>query len=174
MKLPHWHLHNFCINALNTYIQYISKCIWQLQIGSLIIESAKKRDTGNYTCSPSNSPSATVSLNIINGKWTWKMTRTRRRFAFEAVNYRLLISDCRRIICIGGNVSGPNHSGVYSMHSGTAAQRHRHWQRSEHMTSWAPQQAGNDIRNEMKCKKHRSWDQIDIWHIETNRVHVVS
>nr|XP_043067603.1 hemicentin-2 [Drosophila bipectinata] len=37
-------------------------------IGSLIIESAKKRDTGNYTCSPSNSPSATVTLNIINGE----------------------------------------------------------------------------------------------------------
>ncbi|XP_037943149.1 zwei Ig domain protein zig-8 [Teleopsis dalmanni] len=37
-------------------------------IGSLIIESAKKRDTGNYTCSPSNSPSVTVTLNIINGE----------------------------------------------------------------------------------------------------------
>ncbi|SPP84224.1 hemicentin-2 [Drosophila guanche] len=40
----------------------------QSTIGSLIIESAKKRDTGNYTCSPSNSPSATVTLNIINGE----------------------------------------------------------------------------------------------------------
>uniref|UniRef100_A0A6P4EB47 Hemicentin-1-like n=1 Tax=Drosophila rhopaloa TaxID=1041015 RepID=A0A6P4EB47_DRORH len=38
----------------------------QSTIGSLIIESAKKRDTGNYTCNPSNSPSATVTLNIIN------------------------------------------------------------------------------------------------------------
>ncbi|KAM7361312.1 uncharacterized protein ACRADG_011209 isoform 1-T5 [Cochliomyia hominivorax] len=37
-------------------------------IGSLIIESAKKRDTGNYTCSPSNSPSVTVTLNVINGE----------------------------------------------------------------------------------------------------------
>ncbi|CAD6991059.1 unnamed protein product [Ceratitis capitata] len=34
--------------------------------GSLIIESAKKRDNGNYTCSPSNSPSVTVMLNVIN------------------------------------------------------------------------------------------------------------
>ncbi|KAH8358595.1 hypothetical protein KR093_001221 [Drosophila rubida] len=41
----------------------------QSTIGSLIIESAKKRDTGNYTCSPSNSPSATVTLNIINGEY---------------------------------------------------------------------------------------------------------
>ncbi|XP_034488747.1 hemicentin-2 [Drosophila innubila] len=40
----------------------------QSTIGSLIIESAKKRDNGNYTCSPSNSPSATVTLNIINGE----------------------------------------------------------------------------------------------------------
>ncbi|XP_054725729.1 zwei Ig domain protein zig-8 [Anastrepha obliqua] len=36
--------------------------------GSLIIESAKKRDNGNYTCSPSNSPSVTVMLNVINGE----------------------------------------------------------------------------------------------------------
>lgn len=38
------------------------------QIGSLIIESAKKRDSGNYSCSPSNSPPVTVTLHIINGK----------------------------------------------------------------------------------------------------------
>lgn len=140
----------------------LSPCIWQLQIGSLIIESAKKRDTGNYTCSPSNSPSATVSLNIINGKWTWKMTWTRSRDQSEIINksiayrmylcFTLSLSLCRRIICIGGNVIGPNHSGVYSMHSGTAAQRHCHWQRSEHMTSWARYQAGNNIRTEMKWK----------------------
>ncbi|XP_059217531.1 hemicentin-2 [Stomoxys calcitrans] len=37
-------------------------------IGSLIIDSVKKRDTGNYTCSPSNSPSVTVTLNVINGE----------------------------------------------------------------------------------------------------------
>lgn len=40
----------------------------QSTIGSLIIESTKKRDTGNYTCSPSNSPSVTVTLNVINGE----------------------------------------------------------------------------------------------------------
>lgn len=37
-------------------------------MGSLIIEVTKKRDSGNYTCSPSNSPSATVTLNVINGE----------------------------------------------------------------------------------------------------------
>ncbi|KAL5273743.1 hypothetical protein ACFFRR_000467 [Megaselia abdita] len=40
----------------------------QTAIGTLIIEKVKKRDTGNYTCSPSNSPSATVTLNVINGE----------------------------------------------------------------------------------------------------------
>ncbi|XP_058974317.1 hemicentin-2 [Musca domestica] len=37
-------------------------------IGTLIIDSVKKRDTGNYTCNPSNSPSVTVTLNVINGE----------------------------------------------------------------------------------------------------------
>ncbi|CAD7093270.1 unnamed protein product [Hermetia illucens] len=37
-------------------------------IGSLTIESMKKQDTGNYTCSPSNSPSVTVTVNVINGE----------------------------------------------------------------------------------------------------------
>lgn len=57
------------------------------------------------------------------------------RLLTECISALLSLSLCRGIICIGGNVIGPNHSGVYSMHSGTAAQRHCHWQRSEHMTS---------------------------------------
>lgn len=39
------------------------------QIGSLIIESTRKKDSGNYSCSPSNSPPITVSLHVINGKF---------------------------------------------------------------------------------------------------------
>ncbi|ETN58950.1 hypothetical protein AND_009459 [Anopheles darlingi] len=35
-------------------------------IGSLIIESTRKKDSGNYSCSPSNSPPITVSLHVIN------------------------------------------------------------------------------------------------------------
>ncbi|XP_052567537.1 uncharacterized protein LOC128093799, partial [Culex pipiens pallens] len=38
------------------------------QIGSLIIESTRKKDSGNYSCSPSNSPPITVSLHVINGE----------------------------------------------------------------------------------------------------------
>ncbi|XP_055598582.1 zwei Ig domain protein zig-8-like isoform X1 [Uranotaenia lowii] len=37
-------------------------------IGSLIIESTRKKDSGNYSCSPSNSPPITVSLHVINGE----------------------------------------------------------------------------------------------------------
>lgn len=40
-----------------------------LQIGTLVIEATKKQDSGNYTCSPSNSPSSTVTLHVINSKY---------------------------------------------------------------------------------------------------------
>ncbi|XP_055384416.1 immunoglobulin superfamily member 10-like [Condylostylus longicornis] len=40
----------------------------QTTIGSLIIDVARKYHNGNYSCSPSNSPSVTVTLNVINGE----------------------------------------------------------------------------------------------------------
>lgn len=43
-----------------------------LQIGSLVIEATKKQDSGNYTCSPSNSPSSTVTLHVINSKYNFR------------------------------------------------------------------------------------------------------
>lgn len=39
-----------------------------LQIGTLIIPAVKKRDSGNYTCVPSNSQSISTMLHVINGK----------------------------------------------------------------------------------------------------------
>ncbi|XP_063705627.1 zwei Ig domain protein zig-8 [Culicoides brevitarsis] len=37
-------------------------------IGSLSIEAARKKDSGNYSCSPSNSAPITVALHVINGE----------------------------------------------------------------------------------------------------------
>lgn len=42
-----------------------------LQIASLIIPAAKKRDSGNYTCNPSNSDAITVMLHVINGEYDY-------------------------------------------------------------------------------------------------------
>ncbi|XP_054286271.1 hemicentin-2-like isoform X2 [Macrosteles quadrilineatus] len=37
-------------------------------VGSLIIYEARREDTGNYTCSPSNLDSASVQLHVLNGE----------------------------------------------------------------------------------------------------------
>ncbi|CAD7093266.1 unnamed protein product [Hermetia illucens] len=42
----------------------------QNTIGSLIIPSVSKRDSGNYTCSPSNSAPVTVDLHVLNGEYS--------------------------------------------------------------------------------------------------------
>lgn len=39
------------------------------QVGSLVIHSVNKRDSGNYSCSPSNSPPLQITLNVINGMY---------------------------------------------------------------------------------------------------------
>ncbi|GAB0099106.1 zwei Ig domain protein zig-8 [Sergentomyia squamirostris] len=39
-------------------------------VGSLIINQARKRDSGNYTCSPSNSEAITIMLHVINGEYS--------------------------------------------------------------------------------------------------------
>ena len=41
---------------------------FRFQIASLIIPAAKKQDSGNFTCNPSNSDSVTVLLHVINGE----------------------------------------------------------------------------------------------------------
>ncbi|XP_039949865.1 neural cell adhesion molecule L1 isoform X2 [Bactrocera tryoni] len=69
--------------------------------GSLIIESAKKRDNGNYTCSPSNSPSVTVMLNVINGESSASAVTSSApvRKAYTACILAMLFS----IVIIGGH-----------------------------------------------------------------------
>lgn len=39
-------------------------------IASLIIPSVSKKDSGNYTCSPSNSEPITVVLHVLNGEYS--------------------------------------------------------------------------------------------------------
>lgn len=36
-------------------------------VGSLVIYEARREDSGNYTCSPSNLDSASVTLHVLNG-----------------------------------------------------------------------------------------------------------
>lgn len=37
-------------------------------VSSLIIHNARREDSGNYTCSPSNLDSASVQLHVLNGE----------------------------------------------------------------------------------------------------------
>lgn len=37
-------------------------------VSKLVIQNARKDDEGNYTCSPSNTDSASVQLHVLNGK----------------------------------------------------------------------------------------------------------
>ncbi|XP_055301904.1 uncharacterized protein LOC129568256 isoform X2 [Sitodiplosis mosellana] len=39
-------------------------------VGTLYIPTIKKKDSGNYTCNPSNSPSVTIVLHVINGEYS--------------------------------------------------------------------------------------------------------
>uniref|UniRef100_A0A1B0CT59 Ig-like domain-containing protein n=1 Tax=Lutzomyia longipalpis TaxID=7200 RepID=A0A1B0CT59_LUTLO len=43
-------------------------------VGSLIINAARKRDSGNYTCSPSNSEAITIMVHVINGEYSASAT----------------------------------------------------------------------------------------------------
>ncbi|XP_050098152.1 zwei Ig domain protein zig-8-like [Anopheles aquasalis] len=52
-------------------------------IGSLIIESTRKKDSGNYSCSPSNSPPITVSLHVINGESSASAVTSSARSLFD-------------------------------------------------------------------------------------------
>lgn len=37
-------------------------------VSSLVIHNARRDDSGNYTCSPSNLDSASVQLHVLNGE----------------------------------------------------------------------------------------------------------
>lgn len=46
-----------------------TKRIEQDTVSSLVIHNARREDSGNYTCSPSNLDSASVQLHVLNGEW---------------------------------------------------------------------------------------------------------
>lgn len=46
-----------------------TKRIDQDTVSSLVIHNARREDSGNYTCSPSNLDSASVQLHVLNGEW---------------------------------------------------------------------------------------------------------
>lgn len=49
---------------------FVPDCVLiiSLQTASLIIPAVVKLDSGNYTCSPSNSAPRTIVLHVLNGK----------------------------------------------------------------------------------------------------------
>lgn len=54
--------------VINSYLGGGDSAEFQFQIASLIIPLAKQRDSGNYTCSPSNSDAVTAMLHVIKGR----------------------------------------------------------------------------------------------------------
>lgn len=46
-----------------------TKRIDQDTVSSLVIHNARREDSGNYTCSPSNLDSASVQLHVLNGEY---------------------------------------------------------------------------------------------------------
>ncbi|CAG7692176.1 unnamed protein product [Allacma fusca] len=48
--------------------QSVERVTSDTTIGILVIKSTEKRDSGNYTCAPSNLDSASVMLHVLNGE----------------------------------------------------------------------------------------------------------
>ncbi|XP_046399959.1 hemicentin-1-like [Ischnura elegans] len=63
-------------------------------IGTLIIYSGRREDSGNYTCAPSNLDSASVLLHVLNGEHPAAMQRGKNHAAAA------LLSPCRPIVLL--------------------------------------------------------------------------
>lgn len=48
----------------------------------LLIQRARKADTGIYTCSPSNANPQSINVHVLNGKYK----RTHREMSFAKIN----------------------------------------------------------------------------------------
>lgn len=57
-----------------------TKRIDQDTVSSLVIHNARREDSGNYTCSPSNLDSASVQLHVLNGEWNVFIILWKKKF----------------------------------------------------------------------------------------------
>lgn len=67
VSITHFTHKNYTSIRMNFHLTFIISHIQQ--IGSLLIESTRKYHSGNYSCNPSNSAPATVTLHVISSKW---------------------------------------------------------------------------------------------------------
>lgn len=61
------HTHTHTLIYAHISVSLIDVAVY-LQTASLIIPAVVKLDSGNYTCSPSNSAPRTIVLHVLNGK----------------------------------------------------------------------------------------------------------
>jgi len=80
-----------------------TKRIDQDTVSSLVIHNARREDSGNYTCSPSNLDSASVQLHVLNGEWEQgskaRETRSRSgsRFSLQLCRACDRLAECEHI-----------------------------------------------------------------------------
>lgn len=73
------------------------------QVGSLIMPSVQKKDSGNFTCSPSNSADVTIVLNVINGTMIFSnIVAFIHKFTYTSIF--ILFVNYRRVFSIGNNI----------------------------------------------------------------------
>ncbi|XP_037943152.1 uncharacterized protein LOC119676001 [Teleopsis dalmanni] len=63
----------------------------QNTIGSLIIPFVRKKDSGNYTCQPSNSASVSVDLHVLSGEYSASAIMSAASTYCPNIYYLLLI-----------------------------------------------------------------------------------
>ncbi|CAO1404273.1 unnamed protein product [Diamesa serratosioi] len=85
-------------------------------VGSLIILNVNKRDSGNYSCSPSNSPPLIITLNVINDESsvsavTSSATTTTTATAISSLcNYSLAFLFSSLVFMVNVILMGPPYS----------------------------------------------------------------
>jgi len=80
-----------------------TKRIEQDTVSSLVIHNARREDSGNYTCSPSNLDSASVQLHVLNGEWNilsgQKFVKKKIKIKTRATVFQLFSFPERKLLC---------------------------------------------------------------------------